>query len=710
MMGAGNRQTFLRTRVGRRMVGVFILCTILPLGFLGVLTWRSLRTSLLEQASERLHRTSKLTGQALHQRLDLLRGELQFLATSVLDGASGTVPGWRPLSPDGHFLRLSVEAPDSSGLPWVEASLDPMVLAHLGEGKAVIRTAVGDGVARVFLATLVNPGPAERVAWAEIAPAFLWAPPLGNGAGAPTPDLCVLGDGGQPLYCADEIAAAWAARSGAGTTPVGLLDVETADGRFFAISRPLFMRYDYLQPDWTVIAGDPAGSIMASLEQARTAWVLLLVTLSLAIVLTSQILVRRNLEPLARLSDATERIAQHRFDEPVRITTNDEFGRLAASFNAMAQNLDGQFRGLNAIAELGQTLLAARGHDAIALAALHSATLLVSCHGVALVLTAEADAEDSAGGVWIHSGNGGAHRVPSESCRALPPSTTMRMLIGPGHRFASDLPHALRSIGAPLHLVLPLSIDNRCVGYIAFARTDANLPKEQDLFANQLRDLVAVALASARLVAAMDELSWGALRALARAIDAKSPWTAGHSERVTALALVIGRRLGLDDVDLERLERGGLLHDVGKIGVPAHVLDKPGKLDAVEWEQMKAHTTLGARILEPIRRYADVLPIVLYHHEKLDGTGYPEGRAGEDIPLLARVLAVADVYDALVSDRPYRPGMEESAALALIEQGIGTHFDPAPARAFLELMREENGRASTSIQAVYSPTLVLPVA
>jgi putative nucleotidyltransferase with HDIG domain len=258
--------------------------------------------------------------------------------------------------------------------------------------------------------------------------------------------------------------------------------------------------------------------------------------------------------------------------------------------------------------------------------------------------------------------------------------------------------------------VLPLSIENQCVGYIAFARTDAALSREQELFTHQLRDLVSVALASARLVVAMDALSRGALRALARAIDAKSSWTAGHSERVTAVALAIGRRLGLDEADMERLERGGLLHDVGKIGVAASVLDKPDKLDAEEWAQMKAHTTLGARILEPISRYADVLPIVLYHHERLDGTGYPEGLAGENIPLLARVLAVADVYDALVSDRPYRAGMEDSVALSIIERGIGTHFDPRPARAFLDLMREQNGAEREALASLRDRSAVAAVA
>jgi len=152
---------------------------------------------------------------------------------------------------------------------------------------------------------------------------------------------------------------------------------------------------------------------------------------------------------------------------------------------------------------------------------------------------------------------------------------------------------------------------------------------------------------------------------------------------------MLGRRLALPPVDLERLERGGLLHDIGKIGVSSGVLDKQGPLDADEWEQMRAHTTLGAMILEPIARYADIIPIVRHHHERWDGGGYPDHLAGEAIPYLARVLALADVYDALTSDRPYRAGMTPRKALSMIEAGLGTQFDPAIGRVFVEAMRSE---------------------
>jgi putative nucleotidyltransferase with HDIG domain len=181
-------------------------------------------------------------------------------------------------------------------------------------------------------------------------------------------------------------------------------------------------------------------------------------------------------------------------------------------------------------------------------------------------------------------------------------------------------------------------------------------------------------------------MSWSTLEALARTIDANSPWTSGHSERVTRLSIAIGRRMGLGHDEIDRLHRGGLLHDVGKIGISPAILDKPSALTPEEMAVVKEHPTVGARILEPIAAFADVIGIVRHHHERFDGRGYPDGLRGEEIPLLARVTAVADVYDALVSDRPYRRRWDVEPALRYIADMAGAQFDPAVVRAFLVLV------------------------
>jgi putative two-component system response regulator len=186
-------------------------------------------------------------------------------------------------------------------------------------------------------------------------------------------------------------------------------------------------------------------------------------------------------------------------------------------------------------------------------------------------------------------------------------------------------------------------------------------------------------------VEALEQLDLGTLTALARAIDAKSKWTAGHSERVTNLALKMGHAMGLPAKSLEIMHRGGLLHDIGKIGTPLTILDKPGKLEPEEMQLMRDHVKIGVHILEPIPCFREVLPIVAQHHEWFDGCGYPAGLAGENISLHARILAVADCYDAMVSDRPYRKGLPKRQALEILRQNAGTQFDPMVIEVFMRL-------------------------
>jgi putative nucleotidyltransferase with HDIG domain len=146
------------------------------------------------------------------------------------------------------------------------------------------------------------------------------------------------------------------------------------------------------------------------------------------------------------------------------------------------------------------------------------------------------------------------------------------------------------------------------------------------------------------------------------------------------------------------LHRGGLLHDVGKIGTPSGVLEKPGKLDPEELKVMRDHVRMGVRILEPIPSFKEELLIVAQHHEWYDGSGYPAGLAGENISLFGRIFAVADCFDALTSDRPYRKGMPTTKALELIRNESGTHFDPQVIRAFDRMLAEGEGLGSPPLQ------------
>ena len=183
------------------------------------------------------------------------------------------------------------------------------------------------------------------------------------------------------------------------------------------------------------------------------------------------------------------------------------------------------------------------------------------------------------------------------------------------------------------------------------------------------------------------ERNWMAVvGSLVRAVDAKSAWTRGHSQRVAALATSMGRKLQMDRQEFQRLEIAAVLHDVGKIGVSESILDKPGKLDESEMECIRRHPALGASIVEDVPSYAEVRSAILYHHERWDGSGYPEGIAGEAIPIAARIIALADVWDAITDERPYRKGMSPDKARAFMSSGSGTMFDPRLLRLFLEVL------------------------
>ena len=182
------------------------------------------------------------------------------------------------------------------------------------------------------------------------------------------------------------------------------------------------------------------------------------------------------------------------------------------------------------------------------------------------------------------------------------------------------------------------------------------------------------------------------LSMLSRAIEARDAYTRGHSARVTALALAVARRLGWSDERLESLRVGGPLHDIGKLGVSRDVLGKRGRLDAEELAQIREHPKIGARILLRAAAFREALPYVLYHHERWDGNGYPTGKAGEEIPVEARVLAIADAFDAMTSDRPYRRALTRAEALAEVERCAGTQFDPQIAHVFLEVFGGDRAR------------------
>jgi putative nucleotidyltransferase with HDIG domain len=173
---------------------------------------------------------------------------------------------------------------------------------------------------------------------------------------------------------------------------------------------------------------------------------------------------------------------------------------------------------------------------------------------------------------------------------------------------------------------------------------------------------------------------------LADTIDLRDPYTAGHSKRVAAYSKLLAEDLGLTLEEVDHIECGALMHDIGKVGVPDAVLFKPGALDAEERMLIRGHPVIGAGILKGVPSMAEIVPCILHHHERVDGKGYPDGLAGEEIPLGARIIAVADAFDAMTTDRPYRRGLTVDAAIEELLKGENSQFDPRCVLAFAELV------------------------
>jgi putative two-component system response regulator len=188
------------------------------------------------------------------------------------------------------------------------------------------------------------------------------------------------------------------------------------------------------------------------------------------------------------------------------------------------------------------------------------------------------------------------------------------------------------------------------------------------------------------------------LFSLARSVEAKDSYTVGHCERLSDYSLALGKRLGLSSEEFKALERGGILHDIGKVGISDSILLKPGRLTSEEFDTMKQHTLIGERICQPLRSLRHVIPIIRSHHERWDGSGYPDGLAGEAIPLTARILQVADIYDAVTTTRPYHSASSSEDAFALLRSEVQKGWrEGRLVEEFFKVVQQEGNRGSVLI-------------
>ena len=470
---------------------------------------------------------------------------------------------------------------------------------------------------------------------------------------------------------------------------MGAFTWESGDRRYLAHATPLYLKGSFEAPLLTLVLSLPQKQAQAPLGNFATTFILLISATVLVTILLSIKQIRKGTVPLEELRRGTLRIAAGNLNTRVHLESNDEFEDLAEAFNAMVSKLERQFTTLTSMASIDREILSLLHTQRIVDTILMHADSIFECDAVAVGLL-----DTPQEGAWRYvlreiRDAGGREERP-----LILEAHERRQLIDHASHFipspGAPLPGYLRLLdqrGYTAFLVIPIFLQQglQAFAVIAHRAPHEYTPDELDQ-ARQMADRLGVALYNACLIEELNSLNWGTMTALARVVDATSPWTAGHSERVAAMAAKIARAMNLCEHEIDLITRAGLLHDIGKISVPAEILDKPGALSPEEYHLIQQHPLTAVRILEPIVAFTELLPIIGQHHERYDRGGYPYGLSGEDIVLGARILAVADTFDAMTSDRPYRSGMQKVKALALIRQEKQRQFDPDVVSAFLSIV------------------------
>ena len=701
--------TLFNSKIARRFFIMFVSCAIIPILCLSMVSYRHVSKQLHEQSYHQLKRSVKAHGMSVYERLMFLETDLQLVAsyfTTPLDMTDKTrFPDFNQRL-SGRFRAVAIFDGLGEHRSVYKTIRNPKELTteeinHINAGNTLISILNPSGSApRIFMIRRVDlKNPDAGCLFGEINAAYLWGITRGN-ALPPNTQVCILNESKNLLFSSfpnqDSCPANNLVRLENKSS--GQFDSVYNNKKYLISYWTIFMKPRFLVPGWTVVLSQSKTDAFAAMSHFKTTFPFI-VLMSLWLVLCLSIhYIRKGLVPIELLKKGTRRIAMKDFDAQVKITSGDEFEELAEHFNEMSGRLERQFKALDTKAKIDRAILSSLEPRLIVETVISRMSDWFTCDIVSIGLI---DSEKShAARVYFSSPN-----TPSPIIRekfiTFKPQDLKRLHVHPKYLVvdtdsaAMDYLSNLDTSGIKFFLVLPVFLDDILKAVITIGRGQSETYNEEDITqARQMADQVAVALSNANLIQELDKLNLGTLTALARTVDAKSSWTAGHSERVTDMALKIGAALKLDPKELDNLHRGSLLHDIGKIGVPVSILDKPGKLDHDEYQTVKTHPRIGARILEPIAAYETIIPIVLQHHERYDGKGYPDGLSGDAINIGARIVAVADVFDALKSDRPYREGWPLERVIDLITQEAGRQFDPKIVEAFRSIIKLRKKKAA----------------
>lgn len=690
--------SFLKSQIARRFCLLFLFCAFLPMAVLTLFSYREVASQLESQSAHRLKRDTKAYGLGLFDRLMHTSNVLRYI--SGLDYRNTTLEHSlqkEQREEEVSTMLLGITFHDGNndhtlyGKPVDEADLQHILLPErLQQKKPFIAVLPGNNKSRIFMGIQSVVSGVNGWLLGELIPDFLWGigttqllPPLTR--------LLVFNAEGQLLPIGGEEGIQHMNNLNRQYDPKDpyIFSFKLKNTQFLGSVSHLFLESRFQKTDWIVILAQARSDSMAALEQFRYTFPMLLLFFLLLVLYLSVYFIRSNLRPLEELKKATTRVAKQDFSSTVDISGTDEFAELGKAFNVMTDKIRQQFHAMEMVGEIDRAILSATEKKEIISITLVRLKSFFSCDTICFTVASPQRK------VQMYRLEG--RRKEDSLLKTTPYQPDIFPDFHPTERIkklsSDEIPALFYQPEQPvLQNAIILSVDEVPEEYSLLFLGWANprdLTADEERQARQIADQLAVALANTRLLENHEKLAEGTIEALARTVDAKSIWTSGHSERVAQMAAEIGVRMGLPDTQVKLLLRGGLMHDIGKIGIPVALLDKPGRLTAAEYQQVQTHPSIGAKILEPIAVFKDILTIVEQHHEKFDGSGYPNGKKGNEIDMLARITAVADVWDALVQDRPYRKGWPQEKMLSFFRENSGSHFDPEIINIFFEVFQEK---------------------
>ena len=697
---------FFKSRLAKRFFGLFIFASLIPIVALALISYYRVTTQLTDQAYDRLRQVAKAHALDIYERLIVVEHRIKVLQSFLFPTGKATPSSLSPNITERNqelFTSLLVLRNDKVAFFWGEDLLNDYKeivnnSMNLPKGTTTLMSLENEGQwPTVFMVlSLETPGDDKGFIIGAINQSFLWGLQTGTGL-PPAVEFSAWDDHGRNLFSSLGFPVEMdhsPLRDKAAETNVQK-KVVINNEPYYASSWSPFMKPRFHIPYWTIMVMEPQDHVMHPLNAFRMIFVSIFSLSLLIVILLTNNAIRRSLIPIDALMEAARKVAQGLFSHRVVVKSKDEFHDLAIAFNQMTDELDKNFKALTARSELDSAVLSVLDLEQIIAVCLEHSDSFIPHNIIAVSIIENTDQLEGNSYIRENTIRASLPKVEpfrlsgEEYGRLLENNKWLKVYLG------QNIPSYLDQLSRPdIHffIVFPVWIHTHLFALVSLGMHDDIQLRQRDMeYMREFVDHLSIAFANSNLIQELKKLNVGTLNALARTVDAKSSWTAGHSERVAQRALDIGYVLGLTKQELDDLQRAALLHDIGKIGTPNSILDKPGKLTPEEYNIIKQHPSLGATILSPIQAYNGIIPIVEQHHERYDGKGYPFGKSGEQIHLSARIMALADSFDAMISDRPYRNGLSQEKAISIIQEEAGHQFDPRVVEAFQKVIDREKG-------------------